>query len=351
MVQTPNRPVLRRAEYRPWPAAHAPKGTSTLAEPLVEMAVSQKKKYSAQEKIYYLIMKIKAKLNQIIKNKYVKFVYWEIIPIHYISSLINPDKYDNKKPSTISIWLIGIYTAIYGLSSQSYESAISRTKNRIENISNIKEQQIRLNLISEIQNAKMPIEPKYHRVLNTTLGFFGKREKNHEILQFTKLVLIKECDSIVGVKIKDIDFGGIDFKKSILKKAYFKNSKFINCSFTNCSFDDCQFYQSDLSGVWVTDCKMVGINFWGSRLKLYQAISNNLTMADFRNSTLDSSYFKLCNLDSANFAYSHIKTCDFSQSNILNVTSFYNADVDSSLLTIIKSKIPNTLLKSSMNPK
>lgn len=294
---------------------------------------------------------IKAILSKIIMNRYVRFIYWEIFPSHFILSLINPEKHYRKKPSTISIWLIGLYTALYGISSQSYENTMNRAKERIVNISNIKEQQVRLNFISEIQNAKMPIEPKYHRVLNTILGFFGKREVSLEILQFTKLLLINECDSIVRVKIKDIDFSGIEFKNTIFKNAYFKNSKFINCSFTNCRFEECQFYQSNLSGVWITDCKMVGINYGGSKLKMYQSIGNDLTRADFRNSNLDSSYFKLCNLDSANFAYAYLKTCDLSYSNILNVTSFYNATIDSSLLSIIRNKIPNTLLKSSMNPK
>lgn len=277
------------------------------------------------------------------------FIIWDIIPVHFILSLVNPSRFEKSKPSTISVWLIGIYTAMFTIASQSYESALNRSKTRLDNISNVKEQQIRLNLISEIQNSKIPIEPKYQNFLKTIKSFFGQKELNSDLLQTTKLLLVNEKDSIVQVKIKDIDFSGIDFKSTVFKNAYFKNSKFINCAFNNCIFIHSQFYESDLSGAWINDCKMGYLNLKGSNLKLFQCAGTNLKCADFRSTNLSRSYFDCCILDSANFAFSTLMNCNFSQSNILKVQSFYSASIDSTLLNTIRDKIPTALERKTLN--
>lgn len=279
------------------------------------------------------------------------FIFWDILPIHFILSLVNPNKFDKSKPSTIFIWLIGIYTAMFTIASQSYEGALNRAKARLDNISNVKEQQVRLSLISEIQSSKIPIEPKYQNVLQTINSFFGQKIINSDLLQTTKLLLVNEKDSIVRVKIKDIDFSGIDFKSTVFKNAYFKNSKFIDCSFNNCIFDHSQFYDSDLSGAWINNCNMEHLNFSGSKLHLFQCSGTSLKFADFRSTDLERGYFNCCNLDSANFALSNLINCDFSMSNILKVQSFYSAKIDSPLLNTIRTEIPVTLKRETLNWK
>ncbi len=140
-----------------------------------------------------------------------KFIYHKFIT-EKASVLANPDY---RAPSTFFLWTLGIYMALYGLTSTKYELALDRAESRLSTVvaqlSTTNEDAFN-NLIAqipEIQKIKTPIKPGIFKPVSVVLSLF----------------IEKENQDIIGRSIKVVEawktkLHGVNLYKANLTKAY-----------------------------------------------------------------------------------------------------------------------------------
>lgn len=277
------------------------------------------------------------------------FIVWELIPMHFLMSLLLPNRFDkeNNKPSTLLIWLIGLYTAIYGFTIQIYENSMNVAKSQLESVYMVKQQRYQFYLISKIQNTKIPLKPRFQNVITTVQSFLGKKEQSNELIELTTTFLKNQTDSIVDASLYNIDLSNIIFKKTKFKNVYFSEGKFATFAFDSCEFISCSFNNTNLSKVQLSNSNLNGTFFVDCNLFKSLFFQCDLKFTSFIRSNLDSTSFHECNLDSTDFSNANLKTTRMSTSNIANVLSFYAAKLDSNLLKQLIIESPKKLDSSS----
>jgi len=177
-------------------------------------------------------------------------------------------------------------------------------------------------------------------------------------------------------KLKKEPFRNIDFSSENPQQESFENYEFINCSFPDLSkltILDCDFKNCNLSNLKTTgsllqnvsfyDCKLLGLNFAGSKDFGFEVHFENciLDYVSFDKKNMNKSSFKNCrmhnvNLTQADFSKCTLSHCDFFEAlfsgtdlRTVDFTTCTNFIIDPGLNKIKKAKfslhsLPNLLL-------
>lgn len=177
-------------------------------------------------------------------------------------------------------------------------------------------------------------------------------------------------------KLKKEQFRNIDFTSPKEEREGFENCEFINCAFPDLSklnILDCDFRNCNLSNLKTNasllqtvsfyDCKLLGLNFSGSKDFGFEVHFENcnLDYASFDKKKMNKSSFKNCKMHSVNFTQADLSKCTVSKCDFfealfngtdlrtVDFTTCSNFIIDPELNKIQKAKfslhsLPNLLL-------
>jgi len=168
-----------------------------------------------------------------------------------------------RRPSSIFVWLIGLYVAYYGLASQRYMDQLAQVEYEF-NLSvaqlSTKSRKAALTRLAQIQRKKIPIEPKFG---DSIRAFFWllETETPQKFLSETAAIIVSAKDDLRGV-----DLGAVGLRDA---------------------------YLSDANMVMV---QMRGANLMGANLHIAGLIGANLMGANLMGADLEFAYLMGANL-------------------------------------------------------
>lgn len=202
---------------------------------------------------------------------------------------------DYEKPPALALWVIGIYTALYGIASNNYEAALDRAENRMSAVAtqlSTSDEQAFKNLIAQIpriQEIETPVEPSLLWPFegNFVLASFFVKEQNPEIVGWTQETIEAWKDTLSGV-----DLGEVDLFWARLSGADLSNAVLV---------------WADLSEAMLRRANLSGAKLWKTDLSGAELEKANLSEAEFLRADLSGA-----DLSSANFSGAHLQGADFS---------------------------------------
>ena len=234
----------------------------------------------------------------------IKWILYEYTGAHYIWRKIRPledPKTGIRIPSSITIWVIGIYFASYGIASQRYESRLGA----LENDASLIVAQIgsssgkkALERIPDVQKKPCPSEPKLLPFYSGVISLFGKQVPNKEIVR--KLIkVIESCrNDLNGVNLLNVNLENADLWEAKLEGAIISQSNLSGVRFVKANLQGARFLWADLEGASLMSANLRGAYIGGANLAYAILIGAQLQGADLSNAKINEhTNFKNTNLE------------------------------------------------------
>ncbi len=190
-----------------------------------------------------------------------------------------------KKPSTFTLWTIGVYMALYGLTSTKYELALDRAESRMSTVvaqlSTTNDEAFR-NLISqipEIQKIETPIKPHIFNLVSVVLSLFIEKVNPDIIGRSIKVVEVWKT-KLNGVELVEANLTEAKLFRANLGEAYLG--------------------YANLTGAYLGYANLTGANLWGTNLTRANLEDANLTGADLGYANLTEAILWETNLTNTN---------------------------------------------------
>jgi uncharacterized protein YjbI with pentapeptide repeats len=212
------------------------------------------------------------------------WLIYDFSGIRLIWSKILPPKETEKtkrKPSTFLLWMIGIYVALFGITSQLYENKVDIIENRANAIfnqlgsSSESVNQNALGMISRAQNMECPQKPYVFKPGTVIGSLLYRPSRNKETVELLKDIVENWKENLDGVNLY----------KAQLKKASLARAKMIGGDFRK-------------ANLWRADLRWANLSK-GNLLNCY-LLAADLLKADLSKADLRFADFRWANLQKAN---------------------------------------------------
>ena len=216
-------------------------------------------------------------------NKKLCWFIMEFLSIRYLHEKITPPPIsitsnpDYRSPSSILIWIIGIYVAVFGLASQRYENRVDVVENRtnaiITQLANSEMQYQAISRVAKAQNLYVPVQPSFMRPDRVINAFFFEPSQFHQ----DTVTLLR--DSLVSFRKYKID------KKYLLSKKDLSNIQLQGANlegghFTGATLDNANLFGADLLNVRFDGASLKNVVMGKTVIR-----STNFQNADLRGAT------------------------------------------------------------------
>ncbi len=239
---------------------------------------------------------------------------WDILAIRWLWYQFAHRKEGAAVQTPLLFWVVGSYSAIYGLASNRFENQAQRLEARantvIEQMSDEKARPIVCKQIAEVQRRMCPIEPRLFSPISIFSSFLERQstyEPGVELLQKAVEAWKRELESanlyqadlsgldlreanLVGAKLDSSNLTGTDLSKARLNQstlygATLTRAKLYKANLTNAKLNGSQMLGCDmdkaiLTGAELIDANLSGSHLHGARLSGADLTGVDLTMVD-----------------------------------------------------------------------
>lgn len=241
-----------------------------------------------------------------------RFIWQKLSPPS--NQVVNDKNY--RPPSSIVIWVTGIWVAFFGFSEGLHQSAMAQVQFRLSTLVSLLNEDSRAWALSELatlQHVKIPRKPYLPNGLGSDeIGgslvspFLSivHRQTSSSVVDEIKAIVESQKAYLTGVDLGSIDLSGADLSGGNLQHAILDGA----------NLSDANLSQADLRAA-----SLVGANL--TRANFYDAMAENLMARD---AVVHETNFKYANLDSAYFTSAKVCNADFLFSDGVSV-DFVNA--------------------------
>lgn len=181
--------------------------------------------------------------------KAVLWFFWEFLGLHYICRKIVPykDKITGIRPPTsFTIWVIGIYFALYGYASQKYQNRLDTIENRVSliisqlNTEDYENCKIALERIPVTQKLVCSLLPSIKNPVSVIRSFISKPVPHADTVEYLKEIIVSRKSklnkanlsqinlkgaNLIGANLEEVNLERADFEGAILERAFFAGAK------------------------------------------------------------------------------------------------------------------------------
>ena len=243
---------------------------------------------------------------------------WDFTGLRFIATKVFPNrKGSTTPPVTITLWVIGVYTALFGIASNRYENAVDKIENRmnafITQLAVIKDPNIWRSAfieVGEIQNMKCPVHPDLLKPSTVFLSLVKDDSYDEAVIVLTRTVE-KNKDNLDGVLL-------------------------IN---------------ANLKGAKLDGANLEGAGLEGANLELVHLRGANLMRAKLRGANLEHVHLRGANLKDAGFDNAIFKSADIrgvkelGAENLCFVGTLFGTFMDPSSTRHVEIECPEKLEK------
>ncbi|MCP5016338.1 MAG: pentapeptide repeat-containing protein [Ketobacter sp.] len=192
---------------------------------------------------------------------------------------------EGKSPSTIVLWVVAVYVAIYGLATNRYENRLDRIENQINAFyAQLGGPTFRsaLTRIPSLQNFKLPIKPEIHNPVSVMQSFFIDRvdmESREELSLFVESLFRDGAETEANTILVNLPLDGIDLSKRYLpglsikglglKEANFDQSRMVG-RFDYSDLEGAKFSNLSSSGLIFAHSNLNSVSFENSEFRLFE---------------------------------------------------------------------------------
>lgn len=244
----------------------------------VRRPTKRKKKPEANDKEFYM-----GRIDTELLKKQL-WVLYHYSGLRAICSLAWPKKNKElsapgyRKPATFVLWLLGTYTALFGIASGRYEMRVNMLLARANAL--IAQTAIpeacgaAIEQMPAVQYEECPVKPEFWNPFSVFYSAFFKNKNSPQCLEIAKILR----NTIVT---NQKHLSGIILRNAFLQSAHFKNlnatdSTFVDCDFKNSTYYNCFFLNSRFVNADFNDVKMRNVNF--SHTKFYNTVFSSSTI-------------------------------------------------------------------------
>jgi len=155
-----------------------------------------------------------------------------------------------RKPPTLFLWVIGLYSALYGIAATHYEAALDRVENRMgalaSQLSTTNEEAFKhlIGQIPRIQEMTTPPDPKLLWPPSVVASLLTE-DRNPEILAWTRETVEIWKDKLAGMDLSGIDLSGARLLGANLSRARLRDANLSGAG----------LWRANLSGAWLRDIR------------------------------------------------------------------------------------------------
>ena len=296
------------------------------------------KKYRKLRFVHYKIIQ-NFKLNHRYKFKIIYFIY-NISSLRFIYEKINPPMQpSNKPPSTFFIGVLTFYIALWGLSTQIYESKNSIIQSRYSTslnslISNPNNKDYSLLLTA--QSMECPIKPEIFKPLTPVKSILG----------------YMSIDPDINNEIKKF----IEINKTCLDNANLYDANLYEANLYEANLENSDLGFTDLENADIGAANLKNAKMYSSNLKNTLLFESNLENADLSFADLENADLYEANLENANLEFADLEIANLGDANLLGA-NLLGANLCRTILTNVKNltigqlSIAYTLYDAKLDPK
>ncbi len=242
------------------------------------------------------------KLKHKYEYKLIYFIY-NISSLRFIYEKINPpnESSNNKPPSTFFIGVLTLYIALWGLSTQIYESNNSNIQTRYSTsisslISNPNNKDY--SLLITAQSMKCPIKPEIFKPLTPVKSILGYMsidpDINTEVLKFieSRLEILNNANlansnlenaNLMGGNLKNANLENTNLKNAYLYGADLENAYLFNSNLENADLQFTYLKGANLGNTNLASVKNLTINQLSQAYNLYGSKLNPKLLKEIKN--------------------------------------------------------------------
>lgn len=210
-------------------------------------------------------------------NKVLKYIIWDFSGIRLICRKAFPEKLkvenakDYRKPSSLLLWLIGIYIAAFGLASQKYQNKLQRAEYKVNLMTtqlSTKHFKKVISSVPRLQNLKCPVKPKVLNPLTTFKSLFYEDTFCYETREELKRIVSQWRSELSGV-----DFYGIDLSNTNLTEANFQNSMLRNANLSGSNLTKATFKNAHTGNTSFNQSFLRDTDFTNTNIKSFELLN------------------------------------------------------------------------------
>ena len=230
------------------------------------------------------------------------WVTYELSGLRWVCEHVRPPSEEEKKKGrpapTITIWVVGVYTALFGLASARYEHAVDRVETRagavIALLANDKIRSDATAQVALIQNREVPKRPEYGTFFIYSFWEWEPYEEGMEMLK----TAIESCKKeLSGANLYRANLQTANLKGANLKGAELGEANLLEANLQGANLESSNLLFADLRRAFLE-----GANLQGANLALAY-----LGRANLQGTKLEGAYLESANLEGANLAGADLK--------------------------------------------
>lgn len=233
------------------------------------------------------------------------WLIWDLPGFNLIFRKIVPFKPgEERKITSIGIWVISVYIAAFGLASQRYENRLDVIETRTSIViaqTGTKALKQALERIPDLQKMRIPIKPNVRNPKSVFFSFFidGIYERNIEDLNRLVESYKHELDNVnlSGIDLLRADLGGANLTGSNFSEANLVAVDLSKSKLRNTYLCGADLRSADLSNADLSNAILCRVDFRDAKL-----INANLSGVSFYSRGLINSYYSMGNIEGANFS-------------------------------------------------
>lgn len=252
------------------------------------------------------------------------WILYEYTGTHYIWRKIRPleDPVTGFRiPAPITIWVIGIYFALYGIASQRYENRLGALENEVSLIVaqiGSPSGKKALERIPDVQKKPCPSEPELWPPYSGIISLFGKQVPNKEIVKKLNKVICSCKNDLNRVNLNNVNFEFADLWEANLEGAIISQSNLVGARLAKANLQGANLVWTDLQVAYLAMADLRGACIGGA----------NLAHAYLWCATLQGSHLEGANLEHANLWRANFQGADLSNAKIDEHTDFQYANLE-----------------------
>ncbi len=203
----------------------------------------------------------------------IRFIWGKIVPESV--EVISAGSY--VEPATFTLWTIGIYMTLFGITSTLYklslDCAVTRLNALIAQLGTTNKDAFK-SIVAQfplIQGIPIPAKPEVLKPHSVIYSLFSNKSKNAEILDWSQRLLESQKKNLENVNLQCINFvppifRGSDSSRQRLGGVELEGAKFSGAHLALADFSGANLREADLSETFLVGADFILANLWGANL-------------------------------------------------------------------------------------
>lgn len=279
-----------------------------------------------------------------------RWLLWDFTGLRFITSKVFPHKKSSTSvPATLTLWVLGIYTALFAITSNRYEMAAARIENRMNAFLTqlaVSEPDVRnaaFREVAEIQRMQCPYKPYFSKPSSVFLSMVQSDTYDETITVLTRTVE-NYRDNLEGAFLLQANLKGADLRGAHLRDAVLEQANLSYASLSEANIVGGLLARTDLRRANLSRAHLEGALIWKARLEGASLRGAHLMGANLHSVNLEGAVMEDAHLEGAVLTATHLEGAkSLTIDQLCSVKALFQAKMDDELMTQVKRQCPEFL--------